>query len=85
MQPDQGTSSTPGRARHTCHATGCTTPVPPRMFMCKQHWFQLTQNMRKAIWLTYRPGQEVTKDPSPDYLAIAQDCIRYLDRIEDRA
>lgn len=82
---DPGTSSTLGRARHTCHATGCDLAVPPKMFTCRRHWFRLPKSYRDAIWATYRPGQEVTKDPSPEYLEAARAAVRYLERIEDRA
>ena len=44
--------------------------------------FRLPKPMRDAIWRVYRPGQEVTKDPSREYLATARACIRYLERIE---
>lgn len=57
-------------ARHHCHAHGCDKPVPPKMFMCKQHWYSLRKPMRDAIWLEYRPGQERDKDPSPRYMAV---------------
>jgi hypothetical protein len=63
---------------HTCHADGCKTPVPPKMFMCKPHWFSLPKPMRDWIWAVYRPGQEITKTPSPEYLEAAQACIDYL-------
>lgn len=53
---------------HTCHAIGCETPVPPKMFMCKPHWFKLPKPMRDGIWATYKPGQEVSKSPSSSYL-----------------
>lgn len=43
---------------HTCHAYGCTTPVPRRMFMCRPHWFALPPTMRRAVNATYTPGQE---------------------------
>lgn len=26
---------------HTCHATNCTTPVPPTMWGCRKHWFMV--------------------------------------------
>lgn len=57
--------------KHTCHWVGCTTAVPPKMFACKAHWFKLPKPIRDRIWATYRPGQEVTKDPSPAYLEAA--------------
>ena len=63
---------------HTCHAKGCTTPVPPKMFMCRPHWFSLPKSMRDAIWAAYRPGQEVRKDPSREYLHVARAAINWL-------
>lgn len=56
---------------HTCHAHGCQQRVPPKMFMCKRHWFMVPKPLRDAIWATYRPGQERDKAPSPAYLANA--------------
>lgn len=41
------------------------------MWGCRQHWFRLPKRLRDAIWATYVPGQEVRKDPSPEYLAVA--------------
>jgi len=63
---------------HTCHARGCNTPVPPRMFMCRGHWFSLPKAKRDAIWREYVPGQEVRKNPTPEYLAVARDAINWL-------
>ena len=63
---------------HTCHADGCNAAVPPRMFMCKAHWFALPKAMRDWIWDVYVPGQEVRKDPSREYLDAARACINYL-------
>lgn len=58
---------------HHCHWTGCDKNVPPAMWGCKKHWFKLPARLRARIWRTYRPGQEVTKDPSADYLAVAKE------------
>lgn len=58
--------------RHTCHAHGCTTSVPPKMFMCKRHWSALPKKMQRAIWREYRPGQERDKKPTARYLAVQQ-------------
>jgi hypothetical protein len=55
---------------HTCHADGCSTRVPPRMFMCRPHWLSLRKPLRDAIWREYRPGQENDKRPSTRYLAV---------------
>lgn len=59
-------------SEHTCHWPGCGTPVPPRMWGCRHHWFQLPKSIRDRIWRAYVPGQEVTKTPSEEYLAAAR-------------
>ena len=56
---------------HHCHWPGCNRNVPPAMWGCKTHWFKLPAGLRAKVWRTYRPGQEITKDPSADYLAVA--------------
>lgn len=63
---------------HTCHAHGCAVAVPPKMFMCRKHWFTLPKGMRDAIWAEYVPGQEVTKTPSAAYLEVAQAATNWL-------
>jgi hypothetical protein len=65
---------------HTCHATGCRVAVLPKMFLCRRHWFSLPKPMRDAVWAVYVLGQEIRKDPTPEYLAVTQAAIRYLDR-----
>jgi hypothetical protein len=67
---------------HTCHRRGCDTAVPPRMFMCPPDWSQLPRPLQGAVWAAYRPGQEITKDPSPAYLAAAHRAIEYLGEAE---
>jgi hypothetical protein len=54
--------------KHTCHAIGCTTPVPPRMFMCASHWRMVPKPLQDLVWHYYRSGQEVDKRPSLDYV-----------------
>jgi hypothetical protein len=56
---------------HTCHWPGCGHEIPASLFMCKKHWFALPRALRQEIWRTYRSGQEVTKDPSREYMAAA--------------
>lgn len=63
---------------HVCHALRCTTPVPPKMFMCRAHWFALPKAMRDKVWALYTPGQEVRKDPTMAYLEHALACVRYV-------
>jgi hypothetical protein len=67
---------------HTCHWPGCTKPVPPAMWGCKPHWFQLPKRLRDAIWAAYVPGQEITKTPSPEYIAVAQQVQIYCQAFE---
>lgn len=61
---------------HTCHATGCTVPVPPRMLMCRPHWHMVPAPIRARVWKAYRPGQETDKRPSHTYLQVAAEAIR---------
>jgi hypothetical protein len=56
---------------HTCHWPGCETNVPPKMWGCSKHWFRLPKKLRDEVWRTYRPGQEITKTPSAEYIAVA--------------
>jgi hypothetical protein len=59
-------------ADHHCHWPGCPRVVPPRMWGCREHWFRLPSHLRKRIWQTYEPGQEIAKTPSSDYIAAAK-------------
>lgn len=68
--------------RHTCHAKECKTVVPPRMFMCKRHWYMLPKVDRDLIWALYSPGQEISKIPSLEYLEHAQECIDTVAQLE---
>lgn len=63
---------------HTCHAHGCNQAVPPRMFMCRAHWFALREQIRAAIWKEFRPGQERDKKPSIRYLCVQQRAVGEL-------
>lgn len=57
--------------KHICHWPTCESSVPPKMWGCRKHWFMLPKAIRDAIWLTYKPGQEITKTPSENYLKVA--------------
>lgn len=57
--------------KHTCHWPSCTREVPPAMWGCREHWFKLPKPLRDSIWKEYRPGQEIDKRPSDQYLAVA--------------
>jgi len=69
-------------ATHTCHANGCSTRVPPKMFMCAKHWRQLPQHLKDAIWETYRDGQEERMDPSDAYLKAALKAVDWMKAFE---
>jgi hypothetical protein len=58
--------------RHACHWPSCRNEVPPKLLMCAAHWRRLPQPLRSRIWDTYRPGQEIDKNPSPAYVAAAR-------------
>ena len=66
-------------SEHTCHATDCPVVVPPKMFMCRRHWFMLPYGLRAGVWAVYVPGQEVRKDPTSDYLDVAMECVRFIE------
>lgn len=57
---------------HKCHWPGCGEEVHPRLWGCKRHWYTLPPEIRRRILLTYKPGQEVNKDPSPEYMEAAK-------------
>lgn len=52
--------------------------MPPKLWGCKTHWFRLPQRLRNLIWQTYRPGQEITKKPSAEYIEAAKEIHRWI-------
>jgi hypothetical protein len=56
---------------HLCHADGCRRIVAPRLLMCNEHWRMVPRGIQRRIWATYVPGQEISKQPTADYLAAA--------------
>lgn len=71
--------------KHTCHARGCNTAVPPRMLMCKRHWYMVPYDLRQEVWEEYVPGQEISKTPTPEYLDVAQKAVLEVARKEGLA
>lgn len=63
---------------HTCHWPGCAEEVPPKMWGCRTHWYRLPKTLRNRIWATYRPRQEIDKNPSGDYLKAAHDVQKWI-------
>lgn len=60
---------------HRCHAKGCKRIIPPRLLMCRGHWWMVPRGLRDAIWAAYREGQEIRKDPSREWLIAARQAI----------
>jgi len=58
---------------HLCHWPGCKKEVPPAMWGCQTHWFKIPAHLRSRLWAAYREGQEIDKNPSEEYIAIAKD------------
>lgn len=50
-------------------------PVAPRLLMCPAHWRQVPRSLQAAVWRHYRPGQEIDKQPTPEYRAAARAAI----------
>ena len=48
------------------------------MWGCNRHWFMLPRELRAKIWATYVPGQEVTKQPSAEYLSAAREVRAWI-------
>lgn len=63
---------------HYCHWPGCTVEVPPKLWGCKKHWFALPKRLRDKIWANYSPGQEITKDPSDEYMEVFKEVQRWI-------
>lgn len=63
---------------HHCHARKCKRPVAPKFFMCARHWRMIPRKMQNELWAVYVPGQEIRKDPSPEYIAVAMRLVNYV-------
>lgn len=57
---------------HQCHVRGCTVDVPPKLLMCRRHWYACPSHLRSEVWAHYRPGQEEDKSPTKEYLTAAR-------------
>lgn len=61
--------------KHTCHARGCHVCTPPKLLFCRRHWAMVPHAIQRAVWAHYVPGQEIRKDPTPEYLEVMRDAI----------
>lgn len=63
---------------HHCHWPGCDRDVPPAAWGCYEHWRKLPKALQHRIWQTFRPGQEKTKTPSREYVAVAREVQEWI-------
>jgi len=63
---------------HYCHWPGCRTPVPPKLWGCKRHWYYLPQELRNKVWDAYVPGQEIRKDPTVEYMNVMAELDKWI-------
>ena len=70
--------------RHICHAEGCQVEVLPRLLMCLKHWRLVPRAIQRRVWQEYEPGQEITKDPTPEYLDVMHEAIEAVAFLEGR-
>lgn len=50
------------------------------MWGCRTHWFKLPAALRAKVWRAYRPGQEISKTPSRDYVEVAREVQAWIER-----
>ncbi len=43
------------------------------MWGCKTHWALIPKDLQRKVWQAYRPGQEVDKTPSRQYVHVARE------------
>ncbi len=72
----------PNPGGHTCHWPGCTRQVKPAVWGCQKHWYTLPATLRDKVWRAFRPGQEVSKTPSAEYIAVAREVEAWISAYE---
>lgn len=48
------------------------------MWGCPRHWYMLPKALRDKVWAAYVPGQEITKQPSEEYIAVAGEVQQWI-------
>ncbi len=43
--------------KHTCHAKDCKENCQPTKLMCRNHWSQVPDDLKKAVYKHYTKGQ----------------------------
>ena len=78
----KGASPNGGDEHHpeacTCHWPGCERRVPPHYWACAEHWAALPKRLRDRVTRAYRPGQEIDKQPSREYIQTAQEVHHWM-------
>lgn len=69
---------------HTCHALGCRALVAPKLLMCGKHWRMVPHEIQRQVWATYRPGQEIDKKPSFEYIQAQKRAVAAVAQLEGR-
>ncbi len=69
---------------HVCHAIACTEMVPPKMLMCRKHWFSVPKIIRDQVMAHYRSGQIGDWKPSKEYCEAAKAALRAAAENEGR-
>lgn len=69
-----------GDKGHHCHGgmPGCKGTCAPAAWGCRGCWYKLPKYLRDKVWAAYRPGQEATKTPSREYLAVAGEVQEWI-------
>jgi len=59
--------------RHECPVDGCGIRVRTDLLMCRNHWYQVRGDLRRAVWYWWRndPGSE-------QYLAARAEAVLYV-------
>lgn len=69
-------------ASHHCIMSNCAQEIPANRLMCRPHWKMVPQELQRAVWKHYRPGQEVDRNLSCDYMIAAKRAIEAVVEFE---
>jgi hypothetical protein len=58
-----------------CRVKFCDNPMASRQLLCSDHWSLVPDELRRAIWQEYRPGQ-TRATATLDYLRLAARAVR---------
>lgn len=82
--PPPPAASRPKVSLHKCHALGCKLNVPERYLMCGSHWKMVSSELQARVWDTYVEGQEIRKDPTPEYIQAQKAAVRWVAKKEGK-